>query len=321
MSTPAPATPSDTTSESAPPRAGRADPLARFRGWTRGILIANVVAQIGIIVTGGAVRLTGSGLGCSTWPLCEPGQFTPVFHEAASYHPFVEFGNRTMTGVLAVIALAVLLLVWTDRRRSDAYRRLGVVPLVGVAAQAVIGGVVVLLDLHPGWVSLHFVVSAALVWWSAYLLHRHGEGDGTAQPVGSGAVTLAGRVLGVLVVPVVVLGVIVTGAGPHSGDTEVGYRLAVDPLAMTRAHSTSVWLFVAVLALLLLLLLRQPAGDLVRRARRGAWLLLVVTLAQGAVGYTQYFTGLPELLVGVHMLGAGLLVWATANAVLRLRTR
>ncbi|WTM18182.1 COX15/CtaA family protein [Isoptericola halotolerans] len=285
------------------------------------MLIANVIGQVAIIVTGGAVRLTGSGLGCSTWPMCEPGQFTPVFHEAASYHPFVEFGNRTMTGVLSVIAVAVLLLVWTDRRRAETYRALGILPLAGVALQAVIGGIVVLLELHPGWVSLHFVLSAALVWVSAYLLHRHGEGDGPPRPVGSNAVLLLGRALGTLGFVVVVLGVIVTGAGPHSGDTEVGYRLAVDPLAMTRAHSASVWLFVGVLALLIVLLLRQPATDLVRRARRGAWLLLAVTLAQGAVGYAQYFTGLPVLLVGLHMLGAGLLVWATANAVLRLRTR
>lgn len=321
MSTPAPASPSGTAHDAAPASPERPDPFARFRGWTRGVLIANVIGQIAIILTGGAVRLTGSGLGCSTWPMCEPGQFTPVFHEAASYHPFVEFGNRTMTGVLSVIAVAVLLLVWTDRRRSETYRALGILPLAGVALQAVVGGVVVLLELHPGWVSLHFVISAALVWVSAYLLHRHGEGDGAPAPIGSRATTLAGRTLGVLVIPVVVLGVIVTGAGPHSGDTEVGYRLAVDPLAMTRAHSASVWVFVGVLALLLVLLLRQTATEPVRRARRGAWLLLVVTLAQGAVGYTQYFTGLPALLVGLHMLGAGLLVWATANAVLRLRTR
>lgn len=320
VSTPAPAASSDAP-PTARPSDGPADRLARFRGWTRGVLIANVISQVAIIVTGGAVRLTGSGLGCSTWPMCEPGQFTPVFHEAASYHPFVEFGNRTMTGVLAVIAVAVLLLVRTDRTRSSGYRWLGVVPLLGVAAQAGIGGVVVLLDLHPGWVSLHFGVSAALVWLSAYLLHRHGEGDSPPRPVASPAVGAVGTVLGLLVVPVVVLGVIVTGAGPHSGDTEVGYRLAVDPLLMTRAHSASVWLFVGVLALLIVLLLRQPGSAPVRRARRGAWLLLAVTLAQGAVGYAQYFTGLPALLVGLHMLGASLLVWATATTVLRLRTR
>nr|WP_216077294.1 COX15/CtaA family protein [Isoptericola sediminis] len=287
-------------------------------------MIANVIAQIGIIVTGGAVRLTGSGLGCSTWPQCEPGSFTPVFHAEVGIHPYIEFGNRLLTFVLAAIAVLVLLLVLTDRRRSRAYRWLGVVPLAGVLAQAVIGGVVVLLDLHPAWVSLHFVVSAALVWLAAYLLHRHREGDGAPTPVGPRTVTLTGRALALLVVPVVLLGVAVTAAGPHSGDAEVGYRLAVDPLRMTRAHSASVWLFVGVLTVLLVLLHRTPdaAEDpLVRRARAGAWLLLAVTLAQGAVGYVQYFTGLPEILVALHMLGAGLLVWATANAVLRLRTR
>ncbi|MDO8149514.1 MULTISPECIES: heme A synthase [unclassified Isoptericola] len=315
-------------STSAPAEASRTparrDRLARFRGWTRGVLIANVIAQIGIIVTGGAVRLTGSGLGCSTWPQCEPGSFTPVFHAEVGIHPYIEFGNRLLTFVLAAIAVLVLLLVLTDRRRSRAYRWLGVVPLAGVVAQAVIGGVVVLLDLHPAWVSLHFVVSAALVWLAAYLLHRHCEGDGAPTPVGPRTVTLAGRALALLVVPVVLLGVAVTAAGPHSGDAEVGYRLAVDPLLMTRAHSASVWLFVGVLTVLLVLLHRTPdaAEDpLVRRARAGAWLLLAVTLAQGAVGYVQYFTGLPEILVALHMLGAGLLVWATANAVLRLRTR
>ncbi|MDO8144736.1 heme A synthase [Isoptericola sp. 178] len=315
-------------STSAPAEASRTparrDRLARFRGWTRGVLIANVIAQIGIIVTGGAVRLTGSGLGCSTWPQCEPGSFTPVFHAEVGIHPYIEFGNRLLTFVLAAIAVLVLLLVLTDRRRSRAYRWLGVVPLAGVVAQAVIGGVVVLLDLHPAWVSLHFVVSAALVWLAAYLLHRHREGDGAPTPVGPRTVTLAGRALALLVVPVVLLGVAVTAAGPHSGDAEVGYRLAVDPLLMTRAHSASVWLFVGVLTVLLVLLHRTPdaAEDpLVRRARAGAWLLLAVTLAQGAVGYVQYFTGLPEILVALHMLGAGLLVWATANAVLRLRTR
>ncbi|WP_166847119.1 heme A synthase [Isoptericola sp. BMS4] len=304
----------------------RPDRLARFRPWTRNVLLANVIGQILIIGTGGAVRLTDSGLGCSTWPMCEPGQFTPAFHAESTIHPYVEFGNRTMTGVLGVIGVMVLLLVWTDRRRSRAYRALGVVPLVGVAAQAVIGGVVVLLELHPGWVSLHFGVSAALVWFSAYLLHRHGEGDGPPARIGSRAVATTGALLGLLLVPVVTLGVLVTGSGPHSGDTEVGYRLALDPLSVTRAHSATVWLFVLTLGALLVLLHRAraaagaPAGAL-PRARRAAWLLLAVTLAQGAIGYVQYFTGLPELLVGIHLVGAGSLTWATANAVLRLRNR
>ncbi|WP_344250830.1 COX15/CtaA family protein [Isoptericola hypogeus] len=304
---------------------GRPDRLARFRPWTRGVLLANVIGQILIIGTGGAVRLTDSGLGCSTWPNCEPGQFTPAFHTASTIHPYIEFGNRTLAFVLGVVGLAVLLLVWTDRTRARPYRALGIVPLAGVVAQAVIGGVVVLLDLHPGWVSLHFGVSAALVWVSAYLLRRHGEGDGPPSPVGPRTVTAVGALLGLLLIPVVTLGVLVTGAGPHSGDTEVGYRLALDPLTMTRAHSASVWLFGLTLVTLLVLLhrLRGPRWDAshVGTARRAAWLLLGVTLAQGLIGYVQYFTGLPEILVGLHLVGAGCLTWATANAVLRLRTR
>lgn len=280
------------------------------------MLVANLVAQIGIIVTGGAVRLTGSGLGCSTWPQCHPGQFSAEFHPATTYHEFVEFGNRTLTGVLGVVAVLALLLVWTDRSRVLSYRLLGAVPLLGVAAQAVIGGVIVLLHLHPGWVSLHFLVSAALVAVSLLLLHRSGEGDGPPVPTVDRATRATAWVLAALTAAVVTLGVITTGAGPHSGDDEVGYRLAVDPAAMSKLHAWAVWVFVAVLVLYLVRVRR--ASPVVRRA---AWLLLAITLAQGAVGYVQYFTGLPALLVGLHMLGSALLVAGTARVVLTTRTR
>ncbi|WP_165350568.1 COX15/CtaA family protein [Xylanimonas protaetiae] len=299
----------------------RRDRLARLRPWTRAVLLANVIGQVAIIGTGGAVRLTDSGLGCSRWPMCTPGSFTPQYHPATSYHPFVEFGNRTVTGVLMVIAVAVLLLVWTDRSRSRAYRALAWVPLGGVVAQAVIGGVVVLLELDPRWVSLHMAVSAALVWCSAYLLHRHGEGDDVPVPLAGAPVRAAGWVLGLLLVPVVTLGVLVTGSGPHSGDDTVGYRFAFDPLLITKTHSGSVWLFVLALVVLLVLLHRLPASPGVGAARKAVWVLAGVTVLQGAIGYTQYFTGLPAWLVGIHMVGAALLIWATAHATLHLRTR
>jgi cytochrome c oxidase assembly protein subunit 15 len=137
------------------------------------------------------------------------------------------------------------------------------------------------------------------------------------------AVRTAGWAVALLLVPVFVLGVLVTGSGPHSGDDEVGYRFALDPLTITRLHSSAVWLFVAAVAVLLVLLHRLPrdAAGRVVSARRAGWILLAVTLAQGAIGYAQYFTGLPALLVGLHMLGAATLVWAAAHAVLHLRTR
>ncbi|ACZ30384.1 cytochrome oxidase assembly [Xylanimonas cellulosilytica DSM 15894] len=297
------------------------DLVERNRRLTRGVLLANVIGQVAIIGSGGAVRLTASGLGCSEWPMCTPGSFTPQYHPESGFHPFVEFGNRTVTGVLLVIAVAVLALVWTDRSRARSYRLLGVVPLAGVLAQAVIGGVVVLLELDPRWVSLHMAVSAGLVWCSAWLLHRYGEGDAAPVPLAVPRARAAGWVLGLLLVPVVTLGVLVTGSGPHSGDDTVGYRFAIDPLVITRWHSGSVYVFVAALAGLLFLLHRARTTREVAAARRAAWLLAGVTLLQGVIGYVQYFTGLPALLVGIHMVGAALLIWATAHAVLRLRTR
>lgn len=282
----------------------------------RPVVVANLVAQIVIVVTGGAVRLTGSGLGCSTWPQCEPGQFTPRVHEATSWHPFIEFGNRTLTGVLVVLAVAVALVVTGDRARSRSYRALGLAPLVGVLAQAVLGGAAVLLDLNPVVVSSHFLVSMALVAVSVVLVRRTAEGDAAPLPaVGAGTRTLS-RLLAGVAVGVLALGTVTTGAGPHSGDDARGYRFAVDPVAMARVHALAVWVFVAVLVAVLASLRGAPPA-----ARHAGWVLLVVTLAQAATGYAQLATGLPIALVNLHMLGAALLTAATAQLLLTQRSR
>lgn len=293
--------------------------LDSARRFTTPALVANLVAQIVIVATGGAVRLTGSGLGCSTWPLCEPGEFTPSFHEATSIHPYIEFGNRTLTGVLGVIAIVVAVLVWRDRSRATSYRLLGLVPLVGVVFQAVLGGITVLVDLHPAVVGSHLLISMVLVAASAVLLDRSREGDGAPTPLVSARTRTVGWLLMVTLVPVLVLGVVVTGAGPHSGDSEVGYRFSVDPAHVTQFHSASVWVFTALLVVLLVMVYRTvPRVD---RARQAVLVLLVVTLVQGLIGYVQYFTGLPELLVGAHMLGAALLTAGAARVPLALRRR
>lgn len=298
------------------------DPMGRWRGGTRGVLVANLIGQIGIIVTGGAVRLTGSGLGCDQWPLCEPGSFTPRFHEATSIHPYIEFGNRTLSGVLLLLALAVLALVRTDRTRAASYRRLGIVPLAGVLTQAVLGGLVVLLDLAPGWVALHYLVSAALVAASIYLLYRHGEGDGDPYPVVPRAAVVAGRLAAAALVPVLGLGVLVTGSGPHGGDDEIATRFPFDPVVVTRLHAAAVWLFVGVAVALAVAVLRRTATVRSRASARHAVVaLLAVTALQSVIGYAQYLTGLPVVLVGLHMLGSALLIAATAWAVLTLRVR
>jgi len=297
----------------------RPSTLDRVRDrWTWTAVVANLVGQILIIVTGGAVRLTASGLGCSTWPQCEPGRFTPEFHEATSIHPFIEFGNRTVSVVLVAIAAAVAVLIVLDRRRPWSYRRLGLVPVVGVLIQAVVGGITVLVELHPAIVGGHLLISMALVAFSAWLVVRTREGDGPAVPLVDRTTRILVRVLGVLTAAVLTLGVVVTGAGPHSGDDEVGYRFDVDPFTMSKVHAASVWAFVAVLVVVLVLMRRQGVTG---RPWTTGLVLLAVTLAQGAIGYVQVATGLPIALVNLHMLGAGLLAAAVTFFVGSLRTR
>ena len=282
------------------------------------MLVANVVAQVTIVVTGGVVRLTGSGLGCSTWPECEPGQFTPVRHAATSIHPYIEFGNRTLTGVLLLVGALTAWVVWRDRSRSVGYRRLGLGPLALVVLQAVVGGVIVRLELPPALVGLHFLISMGLIAVSTALLVRHGETDGPRIPLVSPRTRSVAAALLPLVAVVLVLGVVVTGAGPHSGDDEVGYRLAVDPAAMAKIHAGAVWLYVAAVVALLVLVRRDRAPQ---HTVRAAWVLLAVTLLQGLIGYVQFLTDLPAALVAAHMLGASLLVLAQVRAVMALRSR
>jgi cytochrome c oxidase assembly protein subunit 15 len=268
------------------------------------------------VVTGGAVRLTGSGLGCSTWPQCEPGSFTPAFHEALSIHPYVEFGNRLVSIVLLAIAVVVALRVTRDRGRSVSFRLLGLVPLAGVIAQSVIGGLSVLADLHPAVVGFHLLASMALIAAATVLLERFRAGDSPALPDVNPRVLALGRVLAVAGALVLTLGVVVTGSGPHSGDEELGYRFALDPYEVAKAHSAAVWLFIAVLVAMLVATRRGP-----RRLQRRLVLLAIVSAAQSLIGYVQLFTGLPVLLVGAHMLGAALLAAATAHAYQGLRRR
>lgn len=295
---------------------------AWLRRHTHALLVANVVAQVVIVATGGAVRLTASGLGCSTWPQCEPGEFTPVLHDETTYHPIIEFGNRTLTGVLTVVALAVAVAVWTDRTRSDRFRLLGLVPLAGVLAQALLGGITVLVDLHPAVVSSHFLLSMVLVSVSTLLLHRWAEGDGAPVVVVDRATRTLAHVLAGLAVVVLVLGTVTTGAGPHSGDSEVGYRFAVDPLVAAKVHAAAVWAYGAVL---LAVVWRTRAGSstgkAARRAHRASIVLLVISVAQGAIGYVQVATDLPILLVNLHLVGAALMTAGTTRVWLCTRQR
>jgi heme a synthase len=279
--------------------------------------MVNLVLEITIVLTGGLVRLSGSGLGCPSWPQCVPGSFTPVPHQAQGFHKLVEFGNRTLTSVVAVAALLVIFAIWRWAPQRRALRRIAVLPLVGVLLQAVLGGVTVLTGLNPGIVAAHFLASMVLVSLSAYLLYRVGEGDEAPVALVRSPIRPLAWATAALGALILVLGTIVTGSGPHSGDASTP-RFGFDPRTVAWVHADAVMLF-AGLVVAVLLAVQLTASD-PRPAR--AWrLVLVVTAAQGLVGYTQYLTGLPEALVLVHMLGASLLAVSLTYGVLSLRRR
>lgn len=286
--------------------------LVAFAFW------GNLFAQIGIILSGGAVRLTGSGLGCSTWPNCEPGQFTPELTMASGIHPFVEFGNRTLTGVVSFFAILVLVLSWRWlSHKGPGFRRLAALPLIGTLLQALVGMVVVYADLHPGVVSPHFLISPVLTAISMVLLVRLYDGDGVLRRVAPRPAVGIFMALAAVGFTILVLGTMVTGTGPHSGDAGEITRLSMDPRVISRVHALAVYLFCALLASLLIVLHRTGARPELRVA---AWWLLGMTLLQGLIGYIQYFTGLPELLVFLHLIGAALFAAAIAWVGARLVT-
>ena len=270
----------------------------------RRITFVALVSLMAIVVTGAAVRLTGSGLGCTDWPNCEQGQLAPA--EITDAPAMIEFVNRLITGVVSVAAAVAVLgsLVRTPRRRDLTRLSWGLVG--GVVAQILLGALVVLLDLSPKTVMAHFLVSMAIVLNAVVLHHRAGLPDlGMPVTVVPDAVVRLGRVLVAAAAVVVVTGTVVTANGPHAGDEAAErWTLGIEPAA--RVHGIAVVLLL--LVVLAALHRTQAAPAPVQRAGR---VLLGVLVAQAAVGYTQYFTGVPALLVGVHVVGA-LAVWVSA---------
>jgi cytochrome c oxidase assembly protein subunit 15 len=267
-----------------------------------------VIANVGIVITGGAVRLTGSGLGCPTWPTCTDDSFVP--ETATSYHVLIEFGNRMLGGLVGVIAIAGVVLAFMARPRQPRQVLLAALTFAGVGSQGVLGGITVHLDLNPWIVGTHFMLSiptiaaayafwlstrdpARLTTWSAPAAVRH---------LGWAIVAASGLVLA--------LGTVVTGSGPHAGDADVP-RNGFDPETVAQLHADSVFLLIG-LSLALWFALR--AVNAPSAPRRAAVALILVELAQGVIGYVQYFSGVPVILVGVHMAGACAL-WLAALAV------
>lgn len=278
------------------------------------LTLASLASLSLIIVTGAAVRLTDSGLGCTDWPNCEEGQFVAPLE----FHAWVEFGNRLITGVVAV---AVIATVWGAYRRAP--RRDDLVWLswglvAGVIAQILLGAVVVKTHLVPAAVSAHFLLSIALLWDAVVLLKRATEPDGALRRLVEPVVLGLSRAMLAVLVLVLFLGTFVTGSGPHSGDPGEVDRLSLDIGEIARLHGISVVVLVG-LTLATLVAARRtraPASVL----RRG-WVLIGALVIQAGIGYIQYFNGVPALLVGTHVAGATIVFIAALWFHLGLSTR
>ena len=258
--------------------------------------------QSALVITGGAVRLTGSGLGCPTWPECVPGSYLPVEGQAeGQLHAWIEFGNRLLTFALFFAAVATLIAVIRSGRRD--LRFLAATQILGILGQGVLGGITVLTNLNPLSVASHFLLSTILI-AAATSLHsrrRYPQVRTSSTQVRISRASLSHVLLTFIAIAI---GTLVTGTGPHAGDVD-SPRLDFAITTITRFHSASVWL----LLLVTIYFYRSP--DLRYSTRRWLQIFIALLLVQGVLGYIQYFLGVPELLVGFHLLGS-VLVWIAA---------
>jgi cytochrome c oxidase assembly protein subunit 15 len=258
--------------------------------------------QSALVITGGAVRVTGSGLGCPTWPECTPGSYTPVAGQAeGQLHAWIEFGNRLLTFALFFAAVATLVAIFRSGRRD--LRFLGATQILGILGQGVLGGITVLTNLNPLAVASHLLLSMLLIAAATSLHSRrhHPSVRTSSSELRISRVSLIHTALAFIAISI---GTLVTGSGPHAGDVDAP-RLNFAITAITRIHSASVWLLMIVS---IYFLLRKNLNFETTR-----WLRVFIALAigQGALGYIQYFLGVPEGLVVLHLLGS-VLVWIAA---------
>ena len=271
----------------------------KLRAFLYGLLL---FLQSALVLTGGAVRVTGSGLGCPTWPECTPGSYTPVPHQAeGQLHAWIEFGNRLLTFALVLSALAVLIHVMKTGRKD--LRSLALGQVLGIFGQGILGGITVLTDLHPLPVAGHLLLSIVLIAGAASLFSRRNS----PARVRVGFEKLESRVSRLHITLnfiVIFLGTLVTGSGPHAGD-EKAQRFGFDIRTIAWLHADAVIALLGLTAAFYILVRND------RVLRRKVAIFAAVALSQGAIGYIQYFTGIPEILVIAHLLGA-VLVWITA---------
>lgn len=279
----------------------------------RRLALASLIANVGIVITGGAVRLTGSGLGCSTWPRCTDQSYVPT--PELGIHGMIEFGNRMLTGAVGLLAAACVVAALLLRPRRRDVRWLSIAVLAGIPAQAVLGGITVLTELDPWWVGSHFLLSMVVIALAFALYVRSGGPD---RPIRSAVSRPLAQLVGLVVLvsaAVLVAGVVVTGSGPHAGDADAR-RNGLDPQLTAQVHADLVALLVGLSVALWFALRAVSARPELIRA---AGVLVLVELVQGLVGAVQHVTHLPVILVGVHMAGACAVWLATLAVVARTR--
>jgi cytochrome c oxidase assembly protein subunit 15 len=257
--------------------------------------------QAALVVTGGAVRLTGSGLGCPTWPECTPGSYTPVPHQAEpQLNVWIEFANRLLTFVLVIASLVVIIAVLKSKRKD--LRGLAIGQFLGIFGQGILGGITVLTDLNPIPVAGHLLLSIILIAGATSLYSRRYlpavfvEAESLTSKISKAHIAISFLVI--------VLGTIVTGSGPHAGDAQAK-RFGFDIRTVAWMHAD------VVIFLLGLTLAFYVAQGTSAKTKKTIKTFTLIALAQGAIGYVQYFTGIPEVLVAAHLLGATL-VWIAA---------
>lgn len=284
----------------------------------RGLAVASVAGNALIIATGAAVRVSGSGLGCPNWPRCTGDSLVPMHNpQHPAVNMAIEFGNRLLTFMVLALGVAVFVAALRLRPRRRDLLRLAAIQPLSVVAQAIVGGIVVLTHLNPAAVTVHFLLSPALLAAAVALWVRAGEGDEPARPIVRAELAWLGRALTAVVFLLLAVGTVVTGTGPHAGDAAAPrYHFRIDQVA--QLHADLVWVTVGLtFALMLGLRLTNAPGQVQRRTAE----LLVIELAQGVIGYVQYFTGLPGGLVVAHVLGATLVWIATLRVLFALRDR
>lgn len=278
--------------------------------------LAALVMSVVIVVTGGAVRLTGSGLGCDTWPKCTDDSL--IVTQEQGFHGVIEFGNRMLTYVLSAAVGWGIVAARSAKPWRHSLTKLGWVQFAIVMANAVLGGITVRTGLNPYSVAGHFLLATALITVTTVTWQRTREGDGAPRPRVPGPVRKLSWALLATTLVLIAAGTVVTGSGPHAGDSSEIKRMPFDWDTTAHVHAVAAWVVCALgIAMWLVLRVVDAPTDTRARARD----LLIVLLAQGAIGYVQYATQVPEALVAAHMLGSCLVWIAVVRTALSLRER